>query len=325
MKLPRREFLQLAVAALGASANARYSWASDYPIRPVRIVSGFPAGGLSDIIGRLLGQRLSGRLGQTFLVENRPGGATNIAADAVARAPADGYTLLLATAVNAINATTFENLNFNFIRDFAPVASIVDAAFVLEVNPSIPAKTVPEFIAYAKANPGKLAMASGGLGSPEHVAGELFKMMTGVDMLHVPYRGSGPAVVAMLGGEAQVYFGPIAPSIEHIRSDRLRALAVTTATRSESLPGIPTVSEFLPGYAVSAWQGLVAPRNTPADAVDMLNKAINDELADPKFKARLADLGTAVLPGSPADFARLIAEDTQKWAKVVKAAGIKAN
>jgi tripartite-type tricarboxylate transporter receptor subunit TctC len=241
------------------------------------------------------------------------------------RSPADGYTLLLATAMNAINATAYDNLNFNFIDDAAPIASIVDAAFVLEVNPSLPVKTVSELIAYAKANPGKLNVASGGVASPEHVAAELFKIMTGVNMLHVPYRGSGPAVVAMLGGEVQVYFGPVAPSIEHIRAGRLRALAVTTTARSESLPGVPAKSEFLPGYAVSAWQGVVAPKNTPADIIGMLNREINDALADPKLKARFADLGTAVLPGSSADFARLIAEDTEKWARVIKAAGIKAS
>jgi tripartite-type tricarboxylate transporter receptor subunit TctC len=323
MKLPRRQFLQCGIAAIAAGTNTQFAWAQKYPERPVRIITGFPAGGLSDIIARLLGQRLSERLGQQFIVENRPGAATNIATDAVVRAPADGHTLLLATAMNAINATTYEKLSFNFIRDVAPVASIVDAAFVLEVNPSLPVKTVPELIAYAKASPGKLAMASGGIGSPEHVAGELFKMTTGVDMLHVPYRGSGPAVVAMLGNEVQVYFGPIAPSINHIRAERLRALAVTTAKRSESLPDVPTVSEFLPGYAVSAWQGVVAPKHTPADVIATLNKEINAALADPKLKARFTDLGTAVLPGSPADFGKLIADDTKKWAKVVKAAGIK--
>lgn len=325
MKLPRRQFLQCGIAAIVTGTSSQFAEALRYPDRPVRIITGFPAGGLSDIIARLLGQRLSERLGQQFIVENRPGAATNIATDAVMRAPADGYTLLLATAMNAINATTYENLNFNFIRDAAPVASIVDAAFVLELNPSLPVKTVPELIAYAKANPGKLAMASGGIGGPEHVAGELFKITTGIDMLHVPYRGSGPAVVAMLGGEVQVYFGPIAPSIEHIKGGRLRALAVTTAERSQSLPGVPPMSEFLPGYAVSAWQGVAALKNTPADVIATLNTAINAALADPKLNAKFTDLGTAVLSGSPADFGKLIAEDTEKWAKVVKTAGIKVD
>jgi tripartite-type tricarboxylate transporter receptor subunit TctC len=325
MEMVRRRFLQCGIAAIATGAGSGFAWAQNYPTRSVRIITGFPAGGLSDILARLLGQRLSERLGHPFIIDNKPGAATNIATDAVMRSPADGYTLLLATAMNAINATAYDNLNFNFIDDAAPIASIVDAAFVLEVNPSLPVKTVSELIAYAKANPGKLNVASGGVASPEHVAAELFKIMTGVDMLHVPYRGSGPAVVAMLGGEVQVYFGPVAPSIEHIRAGRLRALAVTTTARSESLPGVPAMSEFLPGYAVSAWQGVVAPKNTPADIIGMLNREINDALADPKLKARFADLGTAVLPGSSADFARLIAEDTEKWARVIKAAGIKAS
>ncbi len=325
MELARRRLLQCGIAAIAAAASPRLTTAQSYPTRPVRIITGFPAGGLSDILARLLGQRLSERLGQPFIVENKPGAATNIATNAVMRSLADGYTLLLATAMNAINATAYEHLNFNFINDAAPVASIVDAAFVLEVNPSLPVRTVSELIAYAKASPGKLNVASGGIASPEHVAAELFKMMTGVDMLHVPYRGSGPAVVAMLGGEVQVYFGPIAPSIEHIRVERLKALAVTTAARSESLPRVPALSEFLPGYAVSAWQGVAAPKNTPAEIIATLNREINDALADPKLKARFVDLGTAVLPGSSADFAKLIAEDTEKWAKVVKAAGIKVS
>jgi len=323
MKLPRRQFLQCGIAVIAVGTNSQFAWAQKYPERPVRIITGFPAGGLSDIIARLLGQRLSERLGQQFIVENRPGAGTNIATNDVIHAAADGYTLLLATAMNAINATVYDKLNFNFIRDAAPVASIVDAAFVLELNPSIPVKTVPEFIAYAKANPGKLGMASGGIGSPEHVAGELFKMMTGVDMLHVPYRGSAPAVIALLAGEVQAYFGPIAPSIQYLKTGKLRALAVTTAKRSDALPDVPAMNEFLPDYAVSAWQGLAAPKNTPADVVNALNKEINLALADPKLKTRLADLGTAVLPGSPADFAKLIAEDTEKWARVVKTAGIK--
>ena len=323
MNIERRHFLQLGIAGVAAAARSNLAWAQNYPDHPVRIISGFPAGGLSDIIARLLSKRLSERLGQQFVVENRPGAATNIATDVVLHAPGDGYTLLLATAMNAINATTYDKLNFNFIRDAAPVASIVDAAFVLELHPSIPAKTVPEFIAYAKANRGKLAMASGGIGSPEHVAGELFKMKAGVDLLHVPYRGSGPAVIALLANEVQVYFGPIAPSIQHIKAGKIRALAVTTAKRSDSLPGVPAIDEFIPGYAVSAWQGLVAPKGTPVSVVDTLNREINLALADPELNRRLAELGTAVLPGSAADFAKLIVEDTDKWSKVVKAAGIK--
>jgi tripartite-type tricarboxylate transporter receptor subunit TctC len=325
MDLGRRRLLQWGIATIALGAGPGRVWAQNYPTRPVRIITGFPAGGLSDILARLLGQRLSERLGQPFVVENKPGAATNIATDAVMRSPPDGYTLLLATAMNAINATTYQHLSFNFITDAAPVGSIADAAFVLEVIPSLPVETVSEFVAYAKANPGKLNVASGGIGSPEHVAAELFKIMTGTDMLHVPYRGSGPAVTAMLGGEVQVYFGPIAPSIEIIRDRRLRALAVTTTARSQSLPGVPAMSEFLPGYVVSAWQGVAAPKNTPEAVIAILNREINDALADPTLKARFVDLGTTVLPGSSADFAKLIAEDTEKWAKVVKTAGIKAS
>jgi tripartite-type tricarboxylate transporter receptor subunit TctC len=321
----RRQFLQLGTATLATAGGARFAAARSYPAQPVRIICGFPAGGLSDILARLLGQRLSDRLGQPFIIENRSGAGTNIATEAVVHAPADGYTLLLATAMNAINATVYGSLKFNYIRDIAPVASIVDAAFVLEVHPSIPTSNVLELIAYAKANPGKLAMASGGIGSPEHVAGELFKITTGIDLLHVPYRGSAPALNDLIGGQVQVYFGPVAPSIQHLRAGTLRALAVTTATRSEALPNIPTVAEFLPGYEVSAWQGLAAPKGTPADIIEVLNKEINAALADPALKARLFDLGTAPLPGSPADFEKLVAIDTEKWAKVVKTAGIKAD
>jgi tripartite-type tricarboxylate transporter receptor subunit TctC len=303
----------------------RLAWAQAYPARPVRIIVGFPAGGLTDITARLIAQWLSDRLGQPFIVENRPGAVTNIATESVVQAPADGYTLLLATALNAINATVYDKLNFNFIRDMAPVASIVDAAFVLEVSPSVPATTVAELIAYAKANPGKLKLASAGVGSPEHVAGELLKMATGVDLLHVPYRGSAPALNDLLGGHVQVIFGPVASSIQYIRAGTLRALAVTKATRSEALPDVPSMAEFLPGFEVSGWQGLAAPRNTPAGVIDMLNKEVNAALTDPKLKARFADLGTTLLPGSPADFAKLIASDTEKWAKVVSFAGIKAD
>jgi tripartite-type tricarboxylate transporter receptor subunit TctC len=322
MKL--RQLMQFGAAVVAAAAFVQSAWAQTYPSRPVRVIVGFPAGGLSDIIGRLIGQRMAEQLGQPFLVENRPGAVTNIATESVINAPADGYTLLLSTAVNAINASVYEKLNFNFIRDTAPVAAIVDAAFVMEVHPSIPAKTVPEFIAYAKTRSGKINMASGGTGGPEHVAGELFKMMAGVDMFHVPYKGSGPAVTDLVGGQVQVYFGPIAPSIEYIKAGRLRALAVTTAQRSPALPDTPTLAEFLPGFEMSAWQGLSAPKQTPVEIVEKLNRAVNKALADTEVKARLAALGTTPLPGSPADFAKLIAADTEKWAKVVKTAGIKA-
>jgi tripartite-type tricarboxylate transporter receptor subunit TctC len=325
IEMDRRLFLQLGTATLTSAAGARFASAQSYPARPVHIISGFPAGGLSDILARLLGQRLSERLGQAFIVENRPGAGTNIATEAVVHAPADGYTLLLATAMNAINVTVYDSLRFNYIRDMAPVASIVDAAFVLEVHPSVPATNLPEFVAYAKANPGKLAMASGGIGSPEHVAGELFKMMTGIDLLHVPYRGSAPALNDLVSGHVQVCFGPVAPSIQHLRAGTLRALAVTTARRSEALPDVPAVAEFIPGYEVSAWQGLAAPKGTPADIINTLNKEINAALADPALKARLLDLGTVPLPGSPADFGKLVALDTEKWAKVIKTAGIKAD
>jgi tripartite-type tricarboxylate transporter receptor subunit TctC len=325
MKHPRRRFLQFGASAVAASVCSRFAWAQSYPARPVRIVVGFPAGGLSDIAARVVGQKLSERLGQQFVVENRPGAVTNIATEAVVRAPADGYTLLLGTALNSINASVYDKLNFNFIRDIAPVANILDAAFVLEVHPSLPVKTVPEFIAYAKANPGKLAVASAGTGSPEQVASELFKTMTGTDMLNVAYQGSGPAVIGLLGGQVQAYFGPVAPSIGYIKTGKLRALAVTTAKRIEALPELPTISEFLPGYEVSAWQGLCAPRNTPAEVIETLNKAVNAVLADPEVKAKFTDLGTTIHPGSPGDFQKLIVADTEKWARVVKTAGIKAD
>ena len=295
------------------------------PIRRGRCASivGFAAGGAPDILARLMGQWLSERLGQPFVIENRPGAGSNIATEAVVRAPPDGYTLLLVSPANAINATLYDKLNFNFIRDIAPVAGIIREPHVMVVNPSVPAKTVPEFIAYAKANPGKLNMASAGNGTAAHVAGELFKMMTGVDMVHVPYRGAAPALTDLLGGQVQVMFAAMPASIEYIRAGKLRALAVTTATRSEALPDIPTVGEFVPGYEASAWFGVGAPKNTPAEIIDKLNKEINAALADPKIKARLADLGGTVLPGSPADFGKLIADETEKWGKVIRAANIK--
>ena len=286
--------------------------------------SAFAPGGGADIIARLIGQWLSERLGQPFIIENRPGAGSNIATEAVVHAPADGYTLLLVSPANAINATLYDKLNFNFIRDIAPVAGIIRVPNVMVVNPSVPAKTVPEFIAYAKANPGKLNMASAGIGTAPHVAGELFKMMAGVDMVHVPYRGDGPALTDLIGGQVQVMFAAMPSSIEYIRAGKLRALAVTTATRSEALPDIPTVGDFVPGYEASGWYGIGAPKNTPAEIIDKLNKEINAGLADPKIKARLADLGGTVLPGSPADFGKLIADETEKWAKVIKFAGHQA-
>jgi tripartite-type tricarboxylate transporter receptor subunit TctC len=323
MKLPRRRFLRLAAGAAALPAVSRIASAQTYPTRPVRIVVGFPPGGSSDIVARLIGQSLSERLGQPFIIENRPGAGSNIAAEAVVRAPPDGYTLLLIFSANAINATLYDKLNFSFIRDIAPVASVVRVPHVMEVNPLVPAKTVPEFIAYAKANPGKLNMASGGNGTPAHVSGELFKMLTGVNIVHVPYRGAAPALTDLLGGQVQVQFDNLASSIEHIRAGKLRALAVTTATRSEALPDIPTVGDFVPGYEASAFFGIGAPQSTPAEIVDKLNKEINAILADPKMKARLADMGATVLAGSPTDFGKLIAADTEKWAKVVKFSGAK--
>jgi tripartite-type tricarboxylate transporter receptor subunit TctC len=290
----------------------------------VRIVVGFAPAGASDIAARLMGQWLSERLGQQFTVENRAGAGGNIATETVARAPADGYTVLLAGSNDAINATLYEKLNFNFIRDIAPVSGIVRVPNVMVTNLSVPAKTVPEFIAYAKANPGKINMASAGTGSTPHVAGELFKMMTGLDMLHVPYRGGAPAMTDLISGQVQVMFEPVAGPLEHIRAGRLRALAVTTTTRSAALPDLPTVGEFVPGYEASSWYGIGAPKGTPAEIVDALNRAVNAGLADPKLKARFADLGAAVLAGTPADFGRLIAEETEKWGKVVKFSGAKA-
>ena len=323
MKLPRRKFLRLAGAVAALPAFPRFAMAQTYPTRPVRIIGGFPVGSSPDIFVRLLGQSLSERLDQQFVIENRPGAGTNIATEAVVRAPPDGYTLLLATSANAINATLYHNLQFNFIHDIAPVASIVRFPHIMEVNPSFPAKTVPEFIAYAKANPGKINMASAGSGTPQHVIGELFKVMAGVDMLHVPYRGITPAVTDLLGGQVQVIFDAVPLSIEYIRAGKLRPLAVTTATRWDGLPDLPTVSEFLPGYEATSWLGVGAPRNTPSDIVEELNKEINAVLADPKTRSRLADLGGTPLPGSPADFGKLIVEETHKWSKVVKFAGAK--
>jgi tripartite-type tricarboxylate transporter receptor subunit TctC len=324
MKLPRRSFLHLAGGAAALPAVSRFARAQTYPTRPVRIIVGFAAGGPADIVARLIAQWLSERLGQQFVVENRTGAATNIATEAVVRAPADGYTLLFVTAANAINTTLYEKLSFNLSRDIVPVASLIRAPSVLEVNPSVPAKTVPEFIAYAKAHPGKLIMASGGIGAPSHVFGELFKFMTGVNLVHVPYRGAAPAVTDLLAGQVQVYFDPVPNSIGYIRAGKVRPLAITSATRSEALPDVPTVGEFVPGYEASFWFGIGAPKATPGEIVDKLNKEVNAALADPKMKARLAELGATALPGSSADFGKFIADETEKWGKVIKSAGIKA-
>jgi len=323
MKLPRRNFLHLAAGAAALPVVSRVARAQAYPSRPVRVIVGFTAGSASDIVARLMGQWLSERLGQQFLVENRPGAGTNIGTEAVVRSPADGYTLLLVNSSNAINATLYDKLSFVFLRDIVPVAGILRAPLVLVVHPSFPAKTVPEFIAFAKANPGKVTMASPGNGSSPHVSGELFKMMAGIDMTHVPYRGGGQVMTDLIAGQVQVSFIGLTVAIEHIRSGKLRALAVAAATRSDVLPDIPTVSDFVPGYEASAFWGVGAPRTTPAEIVDKLNKEINTALGDPTFKARLADVGGSALSGSPADFGKLIAEETEKWGKVIKFAGIK--
>jgi tripartite-type tricarboxylate transporter receptor subunit TctC len=323
MKFPRRRFLRLAAGAAPLAVLPRIGRAQSYPTRPVRLIVGFPAGGPTDLAARLIGQWLSERLGQPFVIENRPGAGTNIAIEAVVRAPPDGYTLLLLGTPAAIGASLYDNLGFNVIRDIAPVAGAMREPNVLEVHPSVPVQTVPEFIAYAKANPGKLTMASGGAGSSPHLCGELFKMMAGVDLLTVPYRGSAPSLIDTLSGQVQVYFDVITTSVEYIRTGRLRALAVTTAARSPVLPDIPAVAEFLPGYEASSWQGIGAPRDTPVEIIEKLNKEINDVLADPKLRARVLDLGGTVLAGSPTEFANFLAEETDKWAKVVKFAGIK--
>jgi tripartite-type tricarboxylate transporter receptor subunit TctC len=323
MKLPRRNFLHLAGVAAALPALPRIARAQTYPTRPVRLIVPVAPGGASDILARLIGQWLSERLGQQFVIDNRPGGGGNIGTEAVVRAPADGYTLLLAATANAIHAAFYDKLNYNFIRDIAPVAAISRYTFVMVVHPSMPTKTVPEFIAYAKANPRKLNMASPGNGTSPHLVGELFKMMTGVNMIHVPYRGGGPALTDLLGGQVQVYFPGTVASIEYIKAGRLRALAVTTATRSDELPDVPTVGEFVPGYEASGWFGVGAPKSTPTEIIDKLNNEINAALADPKMKARLADLGATPLVGSPADFGKLIAEETEKWGKVIRAANIK--
>jgi tripartite-type tricarboxylate transporter receptor subunit TctC len=323
MKIPRRKFLGLALSAGALPTLPRIARAQAYPSRPVRILVGFaPAGGV-DIAARLMAQWLSERLGQQFIVENRPGGSTNIATEAALRARPDGYTLVMLSVPAAINATFYEKLNFNVIRDIAPIAAVLRAPYVLAVNPSIPVKTVPELISYAKANPGKLAIASSGPGSGLHLAGELFKMMSAIDMVHVPYRGEAPAVTDLIGGQVQVMFSTTTASIEHIRAGTVRALAVTTAMRAEVLPDIPGLSEFLPGYEASFWVGFGASRNTPVQIIQRLNKEINAALAEPKIKARIAELGSDPLPGSSADFGRLLAEETEKWGKVIRAANVR--
>jgi tripartite-type tricarboxylate transporter receptor subunit TctC len=325
MKFPRRQFLHLAAGAAVLPAVSKIAKAQTYPTRPVRLIIGYTPGGSADLTARLMGQWLSERLGQSFVVENRPGGGTNIATEAVVRAPPDGYTLLLAAPANAINATLYDKLNFNFLRDIEPVAGIIRFPNVVVVNPSLPIKSIPELIAYAKANPGKLNMASSGNGSTIHMSGELFKMLTGTDMVHVPYRGGAPALTDLIAGQVHVMFDNIPTCAEHVKSGKLRGLAVTSMTRSEVLPDLPTVADFLPGYEASAWYGIVAPKNTPIEMIDRLNKEINAVLADPAVKTRFAELGAFLLPGSTADFGKLLADETDKWGKVVKFSGARVD
>jgi tripartite-type tricarboxylate transporter receptor subunit TctC len=325
LRILRRRFLHLAAGAAVLPAVSRLAWAETYPARPVHLIVGFPAGGPQDITMRLIGQWLSERLGQSFVIENRPGAGGNVGAEAVVRATPDGYTLLSVSSPNAINVSLYTNLTFNFIRDIAPVAGIMRVPLVMEVNPSVPVHTVPEFIAYAKANPGKISYASAGIGTPQHVSAELFKMLTGVEMVHVPYRGAAPALTDLIGGQVQVMIDTTPASMAHIRSGRLRALAVTTATRADVLPDLPTVADFVPGYEATSWFGIGAPKNTPPEVIATLNKNINAAIADPKIKARLIDLGGTVLPGSPDDFGKLIIAETEKWAEVVKFSGAKPN
>jgi tripartite-type tricarboxylate transporter receptor subunit TctC len=323
MKLLRRRFLQLAAGAAALPAVARIARAQAYPSRPVRIIVPFAAAGPNDIIARVLGRWLSERLGQPFVIENRPGAATNVGTEAVVNATPDGYTILMASSPHAINATLYEKLHFNFMRDIAPVAAIMRAPNVMVVSQTFPAKSVPEFISYAKANPGKLNFASSGVGASNHMSGELFNILTGIEMAHVPYRSSGPALTDLLGGQVQVMFDAIASTIEYLKADKLRPLAVTSAPRSALIPETPVMSDFVPGYEVSNWFGLGMPRNTPAEVINALNVAVNEGLADSKLKGRLADLGGTTLPGSPADFGKLIADETEKWGKVIRTAHIK--
>jgi tripartite-type tricarboxylate transporter receptor subunit TctC len=325
MKLPRRQFLHLAASAAALPTISRIAWAQAYPARPVRIIAPTGPGGAPDIIARLIAPWLSERLGQQFVVENRPGSGNNIGTEAVVRASPDGYTLLMVSSANTINATLYDKLNFVFLRDIAPVAGIISLPFVMVVNPSVPAKTVLEFTAYAKGNPGKVSFGSPGIGTPGHVAGELFKMMAGVEMIHVPYRGGGAAVSDLLGGQVQVLFGTTSLTVEHVTAGKLRALAVTSATRWEGLPDIPTVGDFVRGYEATSLFGLGAPKQTPVEIIDKLNRETNAALDDPKLKRRLIDLGGALLAGSPDEFGKLIADDTEKWGKVVRALNIKAD
>jgi tripartite-type tricarboxylate transporter receptor subunit TctC len=323
MKLLRRQILYLAAGAAALPAVSRMAWSQAYPSRPVRLIIGIAPGSSPDILGRLMAQWLSDRLGQPFIVENRPGGGGNIAIEAVVKAPADGHTLLLVTIQSAVNATLYERLNYNFLRDIAPVASISSQTLALEVTPSFPAKTAREFIAYAKANQGKLSMATPGNGSTPHVAGELFKMMAGVDMIHVPYRGGAPALTDLMGGQVQMAFADVTSSIEYVKAGKLRALAVSSVSRSNALPEVPPLADSLPGYEASGWFGIGVPKNTPAEITDKLNKEINAGLADSNIRARYAELGSTVLMGSPADFGKHIAQETEKWGKVIRAANIK--
>jgi tripartite-type tricarboxylate transporter receptor subunit TctC len=325
MKFPRRQFLHLAAGAALLPAISSTAKAQSYPARPVRLIIGYTPGGSADLTARLMGQWLSERLGQSFVIENRPGGGTNIATEAVVRAAPDGYTLLLAAPANAVNATLYDKLNFNFLRDMEPVAGIIRFPNVVVVNPSVPVKTIPELIAYAKANPGKLNMASSGNGSTIHMSGELFKMLTGTNMVHVPYRGGAPALTDTISGQVQVMFDNIPTCAEHVKSGKLRGLAVTSTARSEVLPDLPTVADFLPGYEASAWYGLAAPKGTPPEIIETLNKAVNATLADPAAKARFAEVGAILLPCSAADFGKLLSDETEKWGKVVKFSGAKVD
>lgn len=325
MRFPRRQFLRLTAGAAVVPAVSNIARAQTYPARPIRLIVGYTPGGSADLTARLMGQWLSERLGQSFVIENRPGGGTNIATEAAVRAAPDGYTLLLVAPANAINATLYDKLNFNFLRDIEPVAGIIRFPNVVVVNPSLPIKSIPELIAYAKANPGKLNMASSGNGSTIHMSGELFKMLTGINMVHVPYRGGAPALTDLIAGQVHVMFDNIPTCAEHVKSGKLRGLAVTSTTRSEVLPDLPTVADFLPGYEASAWYGIGAPKNTPAEVIDRLNKEINAILADPAAKARFAEMGAFLLPGSAADFGKLLADETEKWGKVVKFSGAKVD
>jgi tripartite-type tricarboxylate transporter receptor subunit TctC len=325
MTIPRRRFLHLAAGTVALPMTSQVAWTQAYPARPVRWIIGFAPGGTTDVISRLIVQYLTERLGQPFIVESRPGAATNLATEMVVRSPADGYVLLFIGSPNAINTSLYTRLNFNFSRDIAPVAAIVSVPTVMVVHPSVPVTTVPEFIAYAKANPGKINMASSGVGSTPHLAGELFKMMAGVDIQHVPYRGAAPAMTDLLAGQVQVYFVTTPSSMQYIKSGQLRAIAVTTAKRVSELPGLPAISEFVPGYDASAWYGLGAPRDTPKDIINKLNREINAAVADASIKKRFDDLGCTIIAGSPADLAKLITDDTERWAKVVRFAGLKAD